>query len=82
MKTWTVGLLALGLLAACDNTSNNRTTGSGTSMSGATSGSGGLSRPNPTGSAGGGVAQPSNNPMNDPVGGSGQAVQPGFNQNR
>jgi hypothetical protein len=83
MKTWMVALLGVGMLAACDNMSTNRTTGSGATVGGATGGgSGQLSRPNPTGSASGAVVQPSNSPMNDPVGGAGQATQPGFNQNR
>ena len=41
---------------------------------------GGTSRPNPP--SGSGMPAPSNNPTNDPVGGAGQAIQPGFNQNR
>jgi hypothetical protein len=40
---------------------------------------GGTSRPNPPA---GGVPAPSNTPMNDPVGGAGQAIQPGLNQTR
>jgi peptidoglycan hydrolase-like protein with peptidoglycan-binding domain len=58
-------------------------TGSGATVGGATGGgTGTLSRPNPTGSQSGSVPRPSNNPMNDPIGGSGSAIQPGFNQNR
>jgi peptidoglycan hydrolase-like protein with peptidoglycan-binding domain len=65
--------------------------GSGATGTGATSvpggaasgGSGNLSRPNPTGATGSGaIPTPSNNPMNDPIGGSGQAIRPGMNQNR
>jgi peptidoglycan hydrolase-like protein with peptidoglycan-binding domain len=44
------------------------------------SGAGGSPRPNPPST--GLSAPPSNSPMNDPVGGQGQAIQPGFNQNR
>ena len=43
-------------------------------------GAGGSPRPNPPST---GLANPpSNSPLNDPVGGQGQAIQPGFNQNR
>jgi peptidoglycan hydrolase-like protein with peptidoglycan-binding domain len=42
---------------------------------------GGAVRPNPP-TGRGDMPSPSNNPMNDPVGGTGQAIQPGFNQNR
>ncbi|PWS33977.1 hypothetical protein DFH01_26940 [Falsiroseomonas bella] len=56
--------------------------GSGGSASGGSGGGvGRLDRPNPTGATSG-VPAPSNNPINDPVGGGGSAVVPGFNQNR
>jgi peptidoglycan hydrolase-like protein with peptidoglycan-binding domain len=70
-------------------TDQNRGTGASSGTMGSGSGGAGIndqrptSRPNPPAMDGRtNVPSPSNNPMNDPVGGAGQAVQPGFNQNR
>jgi hypothetical protein len=59
----------------------NTATGAGSMPSG-TVGGGGTERPNPPGAGRPLTNPPSNNPMNDPVGGGSQATQPGFNQNR
>jgi hypothetical protein len=76
MKISLLGAAALGLLlAACGTNSESGTMGSAVNTERTT-------RPDPLAPPGRPVTPPSNNPINDPVGGGGGANVPGLNNNR